>query len=109
MKKIKVNYKKCWGNDGTCYNQIITLKKDFIKYINKQIRNYWNSSEENKRIIEDSIGFNSYYNFYLEELELSDYIFLNITKLQFIYYYLSINNYDIKRVKCRNTIVKVVD
>jgi hypothetical protein len=107
MKKLKVDYKKRWGTDGTVYDQTITLNKDFIKYINKNIKYYHNATDEVKEIITKNIGFSKYYDCYLEELDTTKNInYLYITQLQFIYYYLSINNYDVKRVKLRNTIIK---
>ena len=109
-KKVKINYLSSWSESGTHYNQTITLNKDFIKYINKLIKNYHNSSYENKCITAETIGFSTYYDMYLEEIDLTkDYYFLNITQLIFIYYYLRINNYDIKRIKNRNTLLKVVE
>lgn len=107
-KKIKVNYLQNWNEDGTHYDQTITLKKDFIKYINKLIKHYHNSTYENKCITADSIGFSTYYDCYLKEIDLTkNYYFMNITQLKFIYYYLSINNYDVKRILCRNTLLKM--
>lgn len=109
MKKIKVNYLSSWDESGTHYNQTITIKKDFIKYVNKLIRHYHNSNYENKSITADTIGFSTYYDCYLEEIDTKkDYNFLTLTQLKFIYYYLSINNYDVKRILARNTILKII-
>ena len=108
-KKLIVSYQKRWGSDGTCYNQTIKLDKNFIKYINKQIKYYHNASDEIKNIICDSVGFSKCYDCYLDELnekESVNYLFL--TQLSFIYYYLSINNYDVSRIKIRNTIIKII-
>ena len=110
MKNIKVDYKKHWGKDGTVYSQTITLEKDFLKYINKNIDYYFNASSEVKETIADSIGFSTYYDYYLEKLDLKEeYNYLTLTQLRFIAYYLYKNNYDLKRVLHRNTIIKVVD
>jgi hypothetical protein len=109
MNKIKVDYKKHWGKDGTCYSQTITLKKDFLKYINKQIDNYFNSSVEVREIIADNSGISTYYDCYLDKINVEEkYNYLTLTQLLFIEYYLDINNYDTRRVKYRNTIIKVV-
>lgn len=107
MKKIKIDYKKHIAKDGTIYDQTITLSKDFVNYINKNIKYYKNASPEVKNCIAEDIGFSIYYDYYLEEIK-EEINFLKMTQLQFIYYYLSINNYDIKRIKTRNTIIKVV-
>ena len=107
-KKIIVSYQKRWGTDGTVYDQTIKLDKSFIKYINKQVRYYHNASNDVKSIICDSVGFSKYYDCYLQELDASAKInYLFLTQLKFIYYYLSINNYDVSRIKARNTIIKV--
>ena len=107
-RKVKVNYLSSWSENGTHYNQTITLDKKFIKYINKLIKYYHNSSYEVKCITAEKIGFSTYYDCYLKEIDLTkDYYFMNITQLQFIYYYLSINNYDIKRILNRNTLLKM--
>lgn len=109
-RKVKVNYLSSWNNDGTHYNQTITLNKVFIKYINKLIKHYHNSDYENKCIIADRIGFSTYYDCYLTEIDTKkDYEFLTLTQLSFIYYYLSINNYDVKRILRRNTLLKITD
>lgn len=108
MKKIKVNYRQNWGKDGTHYDQTITLDKSFIKYINKNIRYYFEAAPEVKETIAKSVGFSTYYDCYLEELnEKEAYNYLTLTQLRFIYYYLAVNNYDVKRVLYRNTIIKV--
>ena len=108
-KKVKVNYLSSWSESGTHYNQTITLDKKFIKYINKLIKYYHNSSSEVKNITANSVGFSTYYDCYLKEIDLAkNYYFMNITQLKFIYYYLSINNYDIKRILCRNTLLKFI-
>ena len=107
MKKIKVDYKKHIANDGTIYDQTITLPKDFVKYINKNIKYYHNLSEEVKECTAENIGFSKYYDYYLEELK-ADINFLTLTQLKFIYYYLNINNYDTKKIKVRNTIIKTI-
>ena len=109
IKPVKVGYRKNWGSDGTCYTQTITLTKDFAKYINKQIKYYHNASDETKNIICDSVGFSKYYDYYLDEIDTKKSInYLFLTQLSFIYYYLSINNYDISRIKKRNTILKII-
>lgn len=109
MKKIKVNYRQNWGKDGTHYTQTITLDKGFIKYINKNIRYYFDADYDVKETIAESVGFSTYYDCYLEELdEKETYNYLTLTQLRFIYYYLAVNNYDVKRVLYRNTIIKGV-
>lgn len=109
-KKVKVNYLSSWSEEGTHYDQTITLKKDFIKYINKLIKNYHNSDYENQCITAETIGFSTYYDCYLKEIDLNkNYEFLTLTQLSFIYYYLNINNYDTKRILRRNTLLKVVE
>lgn len=108
-KKIIVSYQKRWGTDGTCYNQTIKLDKNFIKYINKLIKKYHESDDELKNIICDRVGFSKYYDCYLDELNTKESInYLFLTQLSFIYYYLSINNYDVSRIKRRNTIIQVI-
>jgi hypothetical protein len=108
-KHLIVSYQKAWGKDGTFYDQHIKINKDFIKYINKQIKHYHNADYENKNIIADTIGFSTYYDCYLNELDIRNkYNYLTLTQLSFIYYYLSVNNYDINRIKRRNTIIEVV-
>lgn len=109
MKNIKVNYRQHWSNDGTHYDQTIKLDKSFIKYINKQIDNYYNSNDENKEIICKTIGFSKYYDCYLQKININEKIcFLNLTQLRFIYYYLSINNYIIDRILYRNTMLEII-
>lgn len=108
-KKVKVNYLQSWNDEGTHFDQTIYVKKEFIKYINKLIRFYHSCDSENKNIIADTIGFSTYYDCYLKEIDTKkDYEFLTLTQLSFIYYYLSINNYDIKRILGRNTLLKFV-
>jgi len=108
-KKIKVNYRQNWSDAGTHYTQTIYLSKKFVDYINLLIRDYHNSSYENKEILASQVGFSIYYDMYLEEIDLEKgYYFMNITQLKFIYYYLNINNYDTKRILYRNTMLKVV-
>lgn len=109
MKKIKVNYRQNWGKDGTHYTQTITLDKSFIKYVNKNIKYYFNATPEVRETIANSVGFSTYYDCYLEELDLKEtYNFLTHTQLMFIYYYLEVNNYDTRRILDRNTIIKGV-
>ena len=108
MKKIIVDYKRNWGQDGTCYNQTITLTSDFIRYINKLIKYYQNADDEVQKTICESVGFSKYYDFYLEELPQNEnIIYLGLTQLKFIHYHLAINNYDIQRIKYRNTRIRV--
>lgn len=109
MRKVKVNYLSNWNTDGTHYNQTITLDKNFIKYINREIKNYHNSTSDIKNITADCIGFSTYYDCYLQEIDTTkDYEFLTLTQLKFLYYYLAINNYDTKRILGRNTLLKMV-
>ena len=63
MKKITVDYKRHFDKNGTCYNQTITLSKDFIKYINKLIKYYQNANNEVQKTICESVGFSKYYDF----------------------------------------------
>ena len=108
MKKITVDYKRHFDKNGTCYDQTITLSKDFIKYINKLIRYYHNSSDEVKNITCETTGISRYNDFYLEELpQKENIIYLSLTQLKFIYHHLAINTYDIKRIKYRNTRIRV--
>ena len=108
MKKLVIDYKRHWGESGACYNQTITLTSDFIKYINKLIRYYHNASDEVKATICESVGFSSYYDFYLEELPQNEnVIYLGLTQLKFVYYHLAMNNYDVSKIKARNTILKI--
>ena len=111
MKKhITISYQKEWGKDGTVYDQKIKINKDFIKYINKQIKHYHNANYENQCIIADTIGFSTYYDCYLKELDADAKTnYTTQVQLSFIYYYLSINNYDVSRIKRRNTKIKVVE
>jgi len=107
-KKVKVNYLQSWDVDGTHFNQTITLDLDFIKYVNKQIRYYHNATSENKEIIANTIGFSTYYDCYVKEIDTTkEYYFMNLTQLSFIYYYLNINNYDTKRILRRNTLLRI--
>lgn len=109
-KKIVVDYKKTYSSDGCVYNQTITLNKKFIKYINKNIKEYHNSPSDVKDILCKTIGFSKYYDCYLEELNLNKKnIFLTLTQLKYIYYYLSINNYNVKRILHRNTKLNIVE
>lgn len=108
-KRIIVDYKKHWGESGTCYSQTIQVNKKFIKYVNKEIKNYWKSDENIKSVYQKSVGFSSYYDCYLKEINIKEKIvFLNLTQLQFIYFYLSLNNYDVSRIKYRNTLLKII-
>ena len=108
-KKVIVNYQQEWSEDRTHYTQQITLDKKFLKYINKNIKYYHDASHEVQETIADSVGFSTYYDCYLEPLDLKkSKIFLTLTQLSFIFYYLHINNYDIKRIKRRNTLIKVI-
>ena len=105
-KKVIVNYCQHWNEEGTHYTQTITIDKSFIKYINKQIKKYHESTAENKNILSGYVGFSTYYDFYLKEIDTTkDKYFLNITQLHFIYYYLNINRYDTRRIKERNTLL----
>lgn len=109
LKKLVVSYQKCWNTDGTVFDQKIKLDKSFLKYVNKLIRHYHNDTYENKCITADTIGFSTYYDCYLDEIDTDKkYNFLFLTQLSFIYYYLSVNNYDTSRIKRRNTIIEVV-
>ena len=108
-KKIIISYRKNWNNDGTFYNQKIKLNKDFIKYLNKNIRYYHNVSDDVKETICDSVGFSKYYDCYLKELDTKNkYNYTSQVQLSFIYYYLNINNYDVSKIKRRNTIIEVI-
>ena len=40
MEKIKIDYKKHYGKDVTCYNQTIKVSKDFKKYIIKEVKTW---------------------------------------------------------------------
>lgn len=109
MKKLIIDYKKHYDKNGNVYNQTITLTSDFIKYINKIIKQYHKSSHEVKNITAECVGFSRYYENNLTELKAKEKtIFLNLTQLQLLYYYLSINNYCVDKIKVRNTIIKVV-
>ena len=106
LKKVVVSYQKHFDNNGTCYNQVIKLDKSFMKYINKLVRYYFESSYEIQNIIAESVGFSMYYDCYLEELDTKEkYNYLTLTQLSFIYYYLFVNNYDVSRIKRRNTLL----
>lgn len=112
MKKKKhliIDYKKSFKN-GCVYSQTITINKHFLNYINKQVKKYKNLSCENKCILLDNIGISYYYEFYIEELiKNQKYVYLGANMLKFIYYYLDINNYDISKIKNRNTRLKIKD
>ena len=113
MIKLKVDYKKHWGKDGTVYNQTITIDPNFMKLYNnflldKKIKidnNFYNThtySEEDLKI--KSID-------YLEKgNNFTNLIHLRLL-LEFIIYYNKNNNNKInyKRILYRNTIVKVVE
>ena len=109
MKKLIIDYKRHYDKNGYIYDQTITLTNDFVKYINKIVRQYHKSSHEVKNITAECVGFSRYNENCLTELKAKDrIIFLNLTQLQLLYYYLSINNYCVDKIKVRNTIIKVV-
>lgn len=105
IKPVKVSYRKRWGKDGTCYTQAIKLNKSFVKYINKLIKYYWKSSEEVKETFRDNLNISSYYDYYIEELKGDKIIPLTLTQLKIVFYYLSINGYDVGRILNRNTLL----
>ena len=108
-KHLTIDYKKSYNN-GCVYSQTITINKHFLNYINKQVKKYKNLSCENKIILLDNIGISLYYELYIEELPgNANYIYLGLNMLKFIYYYLDINNYDISKIKYRNTRLKIKD
>ena len=108
MKKITVDYKRHFDKNGTCYNQTITLTSDFIRYINKLIKYYQNADDEVQKTICETTCISRYYDFYLEELPQNDnIIYLTLTQLKFIYHHLAINNYDVQKIKYRNTRIRV--
>ena len=111
MKKVKVDYKR-HSKDGTIYDQTITIDKNFMELYNnflldKKIKidnNFFKKhiySEEDLKI--KSIN-------YLEKgSNFTNLIQLRLL-LEFIINYNKNNNnkIDFKRIKTRNTIVKVI-
>lgn len=107
---MKVNYFKEWGEDGTVYNQTITIEKEHIEKFNEFIRAEKQEVENKKVITSDELKTLMYLN---ELTEGKNYTTLT-TLRNFIYYYrLHIYNpykdeKDLKRILNRNTIIKVI-
>lgn len=113
MNNIKVDYKKNWGNDGTCYTQTITIDKDFKELYNNYLlelkikidKNYI----ENKSYSDYDLKIKSL-NYLENGINYTNLIHLN-TLLNLINVIndndLFINKIDFKRILWRNSIIKV--
>lgn len=106
---MKINYLKEWGNDGTVYNQTITIDMETAKKFNEFIRKLklvackkFIYSNEDMKIL-----------YYLEELKEGKN-FTGLTELDyFMKFYLKEiyeppkRDRDYERILNRNTIIKV--
>lgn len=104
---MKVSYQKHWDNNGTCYNQTITIDKtmavkfnNYVEKIMKQDKektnktHIWNNEEMQREM-------------YLKQLALGvNYTYLT-TLNYFVSFLLRETNESIKRIKRRNTIIIV--
>ena len=107
---MKVNYLKEWSNDGTFYNQTITIEKKYIEKFNEIVRA--KKEEASKKIILSNEDMKILY--YLEELKVGK----NYTKLTTLDYFMKFylkyiyeppkrdKNYE--RILERNTIINVI-
>ena len=112
---MKIDYKKHFGNDGTVYDQTVTIPFDVAKQFNKyvddlkneiirkiEINHYW-SNEDNK-ILD-----------YLEKINMNDCTFTTLTTANHFKKWYFDNIYQppkkdafYERLKYRNTIFKVI-
>lgn len=104
---MKVDYKKHWGNNGTVYDQTITIDKTTMEEYNNYICD-----------LKTNIDFKFTKKHVYSENDLKiksiDYLekginFTNLIHLNLFIVFCQKTERDIKRLKYRNTIIKVVD
>ena len=112
---MKVSYIKNYGNDGTIYNQMITINKEIAEEFNKYILNIKNQINYKKIWSNEDLRISSYAKMLDIHLYTPTINYINLTTLdQFMKFYLKTiyeppkrdKNYE--RILNRNTIIKVV-
>jgi len=104
---MKVNNQNKWGNDGTHYNQTITINQKTAVLFNNYIEKILNEDKkeiEAKRIMTNEQAKRE---IYLKRLSLgANYLYLT-TLFYFMLFLGRHTNENIKRIKNRNTIIIV--
>lgn len=107
---MKVSYLKEWSNDGTFYNQTITIEKEFIGKFNEIVKA--KKEEISKKIIHSNEDMKVLC--YLQELKVGKN-YTHLTTLDyFMKFYLKYiyeppkRDKDYQRILERNTIIKVI-
>lgn len=114
---MKVNYRKNYSNNGTAYNQTITINKETAEKFNKYVLYIKNKINYKKSWSNEDLKTS----LYLKMLEINTHFetlnYINLTTLDcFMKFYLTWiyirkapkrdKNYE--RIKWRNTIIKVI-
>ena len=109
--KIKVNYIKRWGDNGTCYTQTIKIDNDLKNLYNDYLKRLQND------IANDFKKTHVYSNMDIKILSLEPLqTIVNYTNLIHLGLFLELinelnlrgYNIDFKRIKYRNTIIEVI-
>lgn len=109
-----INYRKTWGNNGTVYNQTITINKDIAEKFNRYVLDIKNQINNKKSWNDKDLKIFCY----LKMLEINTLFetlnYINLTTLDyFIKFYLKTiyeppkRDKTFERIKWRNTIIKV--
>lgn len=103
---MKINYIKKFGNDGTVYNQTITIEENLIKNFNKMVEVKKRETAKKKIYTDEDLKILNYLDF----LKLGNN-YSNLTTLKYFINYCFENIPDLqsrKRIKWRNTVIKVI-
>lgn len=108
---MKVDYKKRWGENGTCYSQFITIDSwimaEYNNYLNKLKKEIENNFKLKKTYSEKDLNIKSI-DFLKKGINFTNLIHLDI----FLMLLNELNkkgyNFNFKRVLYRNTIIKAI-
>lgn len=104
--KIKVDYKKHYGPEGTVYDQ-------FIKINDKKLFNQFNNIASYRVKKAKKLKYLEYEDFmdlcYLKRIKVKSLNYLKLTQLYLLIELLRKNNINTERIHIRNTILKYSD
>ena len=86
---MKINYKKNYGNNGTVYNQTITIDKEFAEKFNRYILDVKNNINYKKCWSDEDLKIFCYLKMLEINTQFETLNYINLTTLDyFIKYYL---------------------
>ena len=112
---MKINYKKNYENNGTVYNQTITIDKEFAKKFNRYILDIKYKINNKKSWSDEDLKIFCYLKMLEINTQFETLNYINLTTLDyFMKCYLTAiyeppkRDKNFERIKWRNTIIKVL-